>query len=243
MDILHTAVISRHFRHEDNVWTEEWIQEVVTNAEKTKAWLLNQWISADTIDNLQIWATDKLRTQSTAQLVANTLLWKEQEHTFKEKKYLNLEPESWPMKEILEKLDKHYLEDADIKAGRPADELVRKIQQNELADVPFNKFSAYYCTKLLNILNYIERKPEDSNFSITGIHWWYFFESVLYGLFEKDFPDVWEGQIRMGEESILQFVKTEDKNVGIKFFYRGIEKTITKTAIAERIQALREKEK
>ena len=129
---------------------------------------------------------------------------------------------------------------------QPADDFVNKFQQNEFLSqgIDFNKFSLFYCTKLKNILSYIAKGQEDKNMSIAGIHGWYFFESVLYGLFWDEFPTERNGQIKMWEEAILQFIEIpsndwEENEVWISFHYRGVEKTISQKELNIKINNLR----
>jgi hypothetical protein len=96
-------------------------------------------------------------------IIKNQLLRENDISNVKQVSYLNLEPESGPIKDMLSKLNIHYMDDAQVKEGLPADNFVERFQQNQLNGIAFNSFARFYITKLQNILSYISRKKDNTD--------------------------------------------------------------------------------
>lgn len=238
---IHTIVVSRHSQHNDNVPTEEWMNEVTSSSKDTKDYLNDKGVN--NLNSANLIASNQWRTQETVKKIANVFSDKYDDSgceilEVKEEKSLNLDPDSGPMKDIIEKLCEHYDQDEDVKKTGHSDKFVEKMQNGELDWVDFNKFAIFYCTKLRNVVSFLSKDKTDWDLSIMWIHGWYFWEGVISSLFWDKLPESWKWQIHMGEQAVLNVIES-NWEIKLHIKYRDTEMEISKEEINNRIQYLR----
>lgn len=183
---LYTIIGSRHSKHQNDIPTEEGLEEVQTNATNFKHEVPTNVINARSV------ATDKNRTQITAKKIADVFQVQVGETEIKDFLCITQRNSPAPIKEILQKLDAHYENDPSVKANGYSDELIYKIQRNTLGDVDVSPFVKFITRKLYQVIQAIKRSPKASNLAITSNHGGRWLETVLYALRGEDMPAAWE---------------------------------------------------
>ena len=233
MTKIHTIVVSRHYEHEDNVPTANWLREVKENTDKIRQDIPTQVVNTNVI------GTDKARTGGTAKEIASNL----QVPVDAEKvlDWLSYQPVWWPLKEEYVKLWKYYEEDTDVKKQGYSDAFVDRMQHNQFEGVDFDKIAAFNTKKFYQTIVHILRNTEKSNFTIAGIHGGYFWESIIYALRGDAMPSQRQGQIKMWENFILNIIQDDVWEPELSVEYRWVKQNITLEKIKNTVNDLRTK--
>lgn len=229
----HTIAIGRHYPHKNNIPTQEWVELVKRNAAAIDHELPNNIINPHLI------GTNQARTVGTGKLIAQTLDVKVWEAEIKD--YLNIVPSNWPVKDILKKFSELYDVHPDIVAGLwVADDLVYKIQRNQIEWIDTKPFARFTTNKLYNAIQAIKKNPKASNLTLGGFHGGFWLETVLYTLWWNNLPKAWEWQIKMAEMIVMHVDVDEETNEAkLTIKYRWEEHSIGEKEIKEKLDALK----
>lgn len=231
MHTLNTIVVSRHYKHKNNVPTEEGLQIVADNTQAIADQF--QWK-----EKANIFGTDKARTGGTANEIAKNLWLDVASEQVKDR--LSYEPETGPMKDTYKKLSEYYDVDPDVAKLGYSDKFVHKMQHNELEGIDFNKFWVFNAIKLYNVISCLSKnKQADNELNIAGIHGGFLRESIIYTIRGDAMPEQRQWQIKMGENFIIKVVEMDNGNVWMSIDYRGVNQTISLSEIKEAIKRLR----
>ncbi len=229
----HTFAVWRHYPHKNNVPTEEWIELVKRNAAA-----IDHELPENIVNPHIIW-TNQARTVGTGKLIAETLDVKVGEAEIKD--YLNIVPSNWPMKDVLKKFSELYDVHPDIIAGLGvANDLVYKIQRNQIEGLDTKPFARFTTNKLYNAIQAIKRNPKVSNLTLGWFHGGFWLETVLYALRGDNLPKAWEWQIKMAEMIVMHVdIDEQTKEATLTIKYRWEEHSIGEKEIKEKIDALK----